>query len=325
MPAPVTQALLSVSDKAGLVEFARGLTRLGVALLSTGGTARALSDAGIKVTEVGDYTGFPEMLDGRVKTLHPKVHAGILARRVFRRTRQHEIRDPNHRARRRELVPISRDGGEEGCTLDDAIENIDIGGPTMVRAAAKNWQHVGVVVDPADYGTPSPARDERPGAFDGHAVRARAKGVLTYVYDGAISGADGARRGSASKFRTDSTSGVAQDLLRRGPHQQAAFYRDEMPVPGSIATYRQLQGKELSYNNLADSDAAPGMRSRRRRHRPRRVRGRQARESRGAAIDTPLGLTRHSRPIRWRRSAASSRSSAGRRDARSGGGRFSKC
>ncbi|MEO8304284.1 MAG: bifunctional phosphoribosylaminoimidazolecarboxamide formyltransferase/IMP cyclohydrolase, partial [Betaproteobacteria bacterium] len=136
MPAPVTQALLSVSDRAGLVDFARGLTRLGVALLSTGGTARALSDAGIKVTEVGDYTGFPEMLDGRVKTLHPKVHAGILARRDFP---AHAAALEMHAIPTIDLVvvnlyPFRETVAKKGCTLDDAIENIDIGGPTMVRA-----------------------------------------------------------------------------------------------------------------------------------------------------------------------------------------------
>ena len=153
MPAPVTQALLSVSDKTGLVDFARGLAGLGVKLLSTGGTAKTLAGAGLAVTEIGAYTGFPEMLDGRVKTLHPKVHAGILARRD----------DPAHAAALEmhgiptidlvvvNLYPFRETVAKPGCTLDEAIENIDIGGPTMVRAAAKNWQHVGVVVDPMDY------------------------------------------------------------------------------------------------------------------------------------------------------------------------------
>ena len=153
MSAPVTQALLSVSDKTALVDFARGLARLGIELLSTGGTAQTLARAGIKVTEIGEYTGFPEMLDGRVKTLHPKVHAGILARRD----------DPAHIAALEmhaiptidlvvvNLYPFRETVAKPGCTLDEAIENIDIGGPTLVRAAAKNWQHVGVVVEPSDY------------------------------------------------------------------------------------------------------------------------------------------------------------------------------
>src|SRR5215218_7699798 len=153
MAAPIAQALLSVSDKTGLVEFARGLAARGIKLLSTGGTARALQDAGLDVVDVGTYTGFPEMLDGRVKTLHPKVHAGILARRDL----------PAHVAALREhaiptidlvvvnLYPFRETVAKPGCTLDDAIENIDIGGPSMVRAAAKNWPYVGVVVDPSDY------------------------------------------------------------------------------------------------------------------------------------------------------------------------------
>ncbi|MEO7761588.1 MAG: bifunctional phosphoribosylaminoimidazolecarboxamide formyltransferase/IMP cyclohydrolase, partial [Casimicrobiaceae bacterium] len=152
-PGKVSQALLSVSDKTGLVDFARGLVDCGVRLLSTGGTARALTAAGLQVLEVGDYTGFPEMLDGRVKTLHPKVHAGILARRDVP---EHAAALLAHDIPGIELVvvnlyPFRETIAREGCTLDEAIENIDIGGPTMVRAAAKNHAHVGIVVDPADY------------------------------------------------------------------------------------------------------------------------------------------------------------------------------
>ena len=153
MSAPIAQALLSVSDKTGVVEFARALDRLGVRLLSTGGTAKAIADAGVPVTEIGDYTGFPEMLDGRVKTLHPKVHGGILARRDVAAhgaaLEQHEI--PPIDLVVVNLYPFRETVAKPDCTLDDAIENIDIGGPTLVRAAAKNWAHVGVVVDPADY------------------------------------------------------------------------------------------------------------------------------------------------------------------------------
>ena len=154
MSAPVSQALLSVSDKTGLVALAKGLAGLGVRLLSTGGTAKALADAGLPVTEIGEYTGFPEMLDGRVKTLHPKVHAGILARRDVR---AHALALEAHGIPPIDLVivnlyPFRETVAKEGCTLDDAIENIDIGGPTLLRAAAKNWHDVGVVVDPADYG-----------------------------------------------------------------------------------------------------------------------------------------------------------------------------
>ena len=191
MPAPVTQALLSVSDKTGLVDFARGLARLGVKLLSTGGTAKALADAGLPVTEIGDYTGFPEMLDGRVKTLHPKVHAGILARRDL----------PAHAAALEmhgippidlvvvNLYPFRETVAKDGCTLDDAIENIDIGGPTMVRAAAKNWQHVGVVVDPAGLRrAPGRARGERR-ALSAATRFALARKAFSHTasYDGAIS------------------------------------------------------------------------------------------------------------------------------------------
>jgi phosphoribosylaminoimidazolecarboxamide formyltransferase/IMP cyclohydrolase len=149
----VQQALLSVSDKTGLVDFARGLAELGVQLLSTGGTARTLSAAGVPVVEIGDYTGFPEMLDGRVKTLHPKVHAGILARRDVPEhvdaLRAHGI--PGIELVVVNLYPFRATIARDGCTLDEAIENIDIGGPTMVRAAAKNHAHVAIVVDPADY------------------------------------------------------------------------------------------------------------------------------------------------------------------------------
>jgi len=265
MPTPITQALLSVSDKTGLVEFARELHRLGVALLSTGGTAKALLAAGLPVTEVGDYTGFPEMLDGRVKTLHPKVHGGILARRDL----------PDHVAAIRahgippidlvvvNLYPFRETVAVPGCTLDDAIENIDIGGPTMVRAAAKNWQHVGIVVDPADYGAVAAEL-----AAGGRTLSAATRFALaskafshTASYDGAISnwltarGPDGAA--TAFPARLNLQAEKVQDLrYGENPHQQAAFYRDERPAPGGIATYRQLQGKELSYNNIGDSDAA---------------------------------------------------------------------
>ena len=154
MTAIVAQALLSVSDKSGIVEFAHALHALGVALLSTGGTAKALAEAGIPVTDIGTYTGFPEMLDGRVKTLHPKVHGGILARRDSDAHREalarHDI--PTIDLVVVNLYPFRETISNPACTLDDAIENIDIGGPAMVRSAAKNWSHVGVVVDPGDYG-----------------------------------------------------------------------------------------------------------------------------------------------------------------------------
>ncbi len=265
MPVRVTQALLSVSDKTGLVDFARSLAAMGVCLLSTGGTAKALADAGLPVTDIGSYTGFPEMLDGRVKTLHPKVHGGILARRDLP---AHVQAIAAHGIPPIDLVvvnlyPFRETVAKPGCTLDDAIENIDIGGPAMVRSAAKNWAHVGIVVDPADYAV---LQDELAGG-DGtlsQATRfrlAQKAFAHTASYDGAIAnwltarGPDGGEAGFPQSFRY---AGELLQPLRYGenPHQQAAFYRDEASAAGSIATFRQLQGKELSYNNIADSDAA---------------------------------------------------------------------
>ena len=265
MSAPVTQALLSVSDKTGVVDFARALDRLGVKLLSTGGTAKALAEAGLQVTEVGDYTGFPEMLDGRVKTLHPKVHGGILARRDIA---AHAAALEQHAIPPIDLVvvnlyPFRETVAKPGCTLDEAIENIDIGGPTLVRAAAKNWPHVGVVVDPADY--PSLAAElARSGRVLSAATRfalARKAFSHTAAYDGAISNWLTARAadGSSVEFpdRINLQAAKVQDLrYGENPHQRAAFYRDDRPAPGALAQYRQLQGKELSYNNIGDSDAA---------------------------------------------------------------------
>ena len=236
-----------------------------MALLSTGGTAKALAAAGLAVTDVGAYTGFPEMLDGRVKTLHPKVHGGILARRDL----------PAHRAAIERagiptidlvvvnLYPFRETVARDGCTLDDAIENIDIGGPAMVRSAAKNWAHVGIVVDPADYPALLAELDAQGGAL-GEATRfrlAQKAFAHTAAYDGAIAnwltarGPDGAEQGFPQSFRY--AAELAQPLrYGENPHQRAAFYRDERPPAGSMATFRQLQGKELSYNNIADSDAA---------------------------------------------------------------------
>jgi len=266
MPASVTQALLSVSDKAGLVEFARGLAAMGVRLLSTGGTARLLANEGLPVTEIGDYTGFPEMLDGRVKTLHPKVHGGILARRDL----------PEHRAALEahdipaidlvvvNLYPFRQTVARADCSLEDAIENIDIGGPTMVRAAAKNYRHVGIVVDPEDYGALLAEMQSSQGALS-EATRfqlARKAFSHTAAYDGAISNWLTARDETGAKTadfpdRFSLQVAKVQDLrYGENPHQQAAFYRDEAAVPGGIAGYRQHQGKELSYNSIADADAA---------------------------------------------------------------------
>jgi phosphoribosylaminoimidazolecarboxamide formyltransferase / IMP cyclohydrolase len=264
--AVIKHALLSVSDKAGLVDFARGLRAHGVSLISTGGTAKLLQEAALPVTEVADYTGIPEMLDGRVKTLHPKVHGGILARRDL----------PEHMAALERaaiptidlvvvnLYPFSATVAKEGCTLADAIENIDIGGPAMVRSAAKNYNHVTVVTDPADY---APLLKEMAAASGGVGAQTRFRLAQkafshTAAYDGAISNyltrvdASGLARESFPR-RLNLQFEVAQPLrYGENPHQQAAFYRDPQPVPGSLALYRQVQGKELSYNNIGDADAA---------------------------------------------------------------------
>ena len=262
---PIQQALLSVSDKSGLVRLAQGLAARGVKLLSTGGTAKAIADAGLPVTEIGSYTGFPELLDGRVKTLHPKVHAGILARRDL----------PAHRAALERhaippidlvvvnLYPFRETVARSGCTLEDAVENIDIGGPAMIRSAAKNWPHVGIVVDPADYAAVLAEMETHGGALsDATRYRLMQKAFAhTAAYDDAIVNWITARdlAGTAHAFPDVLRFGgkKLQDLrYGENPHQQAAFYRDESPPDGSIATYRQLQGKELSYNNIADGDAA---------------------------------------------------------------------
>ncbi len=261
----IKTALLSVSDKSGLVEFARGLAGLGITLLSTGGTAKLLRDNGIGVTEVSDHTGFPEMLDGRVKTLHPKIHGGLLARRDV----------PAHVSALADagitmidlvvvnLYPFSETIARADCTLEDAIENIDIGGPAMVRSAAKNYAHVAVVTDPADYAGLLAELQSAEGAVRGTTRFKLAQKAFSHTaaYDGAISnyltalGADGAR--TAFPERLNLNFELAQPLrYGENPHQSAAFYKDLDPAPGSLARYTQLQGKELSYNNIADADAA---------------------------------------------------------------------
>ena len=260
----VKRALLSVSDKDGIVEFARALAARGIELLSTGGTAKLLAQAGLTVIEVSDYTGFPEMLDGRVKTLHPKVHGGLLARRDL----------PGHMAALAahgigtidllvvNLYPFQRTVADPACTLDDAIENIDIGGPAMLRAAAKNYGGVAVVVEPSDYTRVLAEVQATGGVAD--ATRfdlARKVYAHTAQYDAAIAnwltglGPDGSRQPHPEVF-TQQWLKVQDMRYGENPHQSAAFYRDREPAPGSLANYRQLQGKELSYNNIADSDAA---------------------------------------------------------------------
>ena len=261
----IKQALISVSDKTGIVEFAKGLNRFGVAILSTGGTAKLLSQSGVKVTEVGDYTGFPEMLDGRVKTLHPKVHAGILARRDVPGHMQamNQANIPTIDMVVVNLYPFRETIAKPGCTLEEAIENIDIGGPTMVRAAAKNHQHVAVVTDPADYRKLLAEMQSANGAI-GLETRFRLAQKAfshTAAYDGAISNYLTATNleGEHVAFpsQINFSFNKVQDLrYGENPHQNAAFYRDLVSVPGSLSEYQQIQGKELSYNNIADSDAA---------------------------------------------------------------------
>ncbi len=261
----IKTALISVSDKSGLVEFARGLAGFGVKLLSTGGTARLIGEHGIKVTEVSDHTGFPEMLDGRVKTLHPKVHGGILARRDV----------PSHMSALQaagiapidlvvvNLYPFSQTVARPGCTVEEAIENIDIGGPAMVRSTAKNYQHVAVVTDPADYAGILSEMQEASGAI-GLPTRfklAQKAFSHTAAYDGAISNYLTALDATGARAAFPARLNLNFELVQRlrygeNPHQEAAFYRDLDAVPGSLARYLQLQGKELSYNNIADSDAA---------------------------------------------------------------------
>jgi len=270
----IKQALISVSDKTGVLEFAQGLAAQGVKLLSTGGTAKMLRDAGLAVTEIGDYTGFPEMLDGRVKTLHPKVHGGILARRDL----------PEHLATIEEhgiptidlvcvnLYPFAATIAKAGVTLADAIENIDIGGPAMVRSSAKNYAGVAIVTDPTDY---QPLLDEMKANGGALQLGTRfnlAKKAFTHTarYDSMIAnwltgldeGAEAQPEAAApvpAVFPAKLQLAFDRvETLRYGEnsHQSAAFYRDTIALPGSIANYTQLQGKELSYNNIADSDAA---------------------------------------------------------------------
>ncbi len=257
-------ALISVSDKTGIVDFAKALHALNVRLLSTGGTAKLLADAGLPVTEVADHTGFPEMLDGRVKTLHPKIHGGLLARRDvpehMKALADHGIATIDILAVN--LYPFEATVAKAGCTLEDAIENIDIGGPAMVRSAAKNWKDVTVLTDAGQYA----------GVLEELKAHGKTSDKTRFAcsvaafnriaqYDAAISNYLSARQddGSLAAYpaQMNSTFVKVQDLrYGENSHQTAALYRDLYPAPGSIVTGKQLQGKELSYNNIADADAA---------------------------------------------------------------------
>ncbi len=264
----IKQALISVSDKTGVLDFAKALSAMGVNILSTGGTAKLLADNGVKVTEVADYTGFPEMLDGRVKTLHPKVHGGILARRDLPEhvaaLEQHGI--PTIDMVVVNLYPFQQTVAKEQCLLEDAIENIDIGGPTMLRSSAKNHKDVVVVCDPADYDRVLDEMKANKGEVGYDTKFALATKVFAHTaqYDGAITNyltSLGADKQHATRSAYPQTLnlhfGKVQEMrYGENPHQSAAFYRDLVPLPGSLANYTQLQGKELSYNNIADADAA---------------------------------------------------------------------
>jgi phosphoribosylaminoimidazolecarboxamide formyltransferase/IMP cyclohydrolase len=267
------RALISVSDKTGIVEFAQALHGLGVKLISTGGTAKLLADQGLPVTEVAEVTGFPEMLDGRVKTLHPKVHGGLLARRDL----------PEHMAALNEhgidtidllivnLYPFEATVAKPGCTLADAIENIDIGGPAMVRSAAKNWKDVGVITSADQYAAVL-AELKANGKLSDQLRFALSVAAFNRIsqYDGAISNYLSSVSFEAEKLSESyvpervqfpgqfNEQYVKVQDLRYGEnsHQQAAWFRDLQPAVGSLATGVQLQGKELSYNNIADADAA---------------------------------------------------------------------
>ena len=258
---PVKRALISVSDKSGIVELAKALIDAGVEILSTGGTAKLLSDNQLAVTEVSDYTGFPEMMDGRVKTLHPKIHGGILGRRGI----DDDIMQAND-IQPIDLVvvnlyPFETTVAKDNCSLEDAIENIDIGGPTMVRATAKNHDFVSIVVNPEDY-----ARVIEEIKAGGISATTRFDLAVkafehTSHYDGAIANYLGKINsdGSQSNFpRTINLQFNKVQEMRYGenPHQQAAFYKEAHPAEVSVASATQVQGKELSYNNVADTDAA---------------------------------------------------------------------
>lgn len=261
----VSRALISVSDKTGIVEFAKSLSDLGIELLSTGGTYKLLKENNIPVVEVSEHTGFPEMMDGRVKTLHPKIHGGILARRGLDEAVMHE-----HGIAAIDLVvvnlyPFAQTVAKPGCSLEDAIENIDIGGPTMVRAAAKNHASVGIVVNANDYSTV--VAELKASQTLSHATRfdlAVKAFEHTAQYDGMIAQYLGARVNKqenepADRYaRTFNLQLVKAQDLRYGenPHQTAAFYVDSSAREASVSTARQLQGKALSYNNIADTDAA---------------------------------------------------------------------
>jgi len=265
---PVRRALLSVSDKTGLIDLGRRLATKGIELLSTGGSAKALREAGVAVTDVSDITGFPEIMDGRVKTLHPKVHGGLLGRRGTDDAVMTELGIAPIDLLVLNLYPFESTVAKPDCTLEDAIENIDIGGPAMLRSAAKNWNDVGVLTSPDQYAD-ALAEIEQHGGLSRNTRFKLAVAAFNNVasYDGAISDylsglelnetQDAIAGHAAFPGQVNGRFVKVMDLrYGENPHQQAAFYRDLYPAPGTLATFRQLQGKELSFNNIADADAA---------------------------------------------------------------------
>jgi phosphoribosylaminoimidazolecarboxamide formyltransferase/IMP cyclohydrolase len=260
--APIRRALLSVSDKTGLIDLAHALDTLGVTLISTGGTARTLREAGLAVRDVADVTGFPEIMDGRVKTLHPKIHGGLLGRRGADDAvmAQHGIDGIDLLVVN--LYPFEQTTADPDCSMAEAIENIDIGGPAMLRAAAKNREHVATLVDPSDYAELVESLRTKNGTTLDLRRRLAAKVFAhTARYDGAIASWLDARLRAEGVEQFPANlqwSFERKSVLRYGenPHQNAALYLDRAPAPGCVASARLLAGKELSYNNLADADAA---------------------------------------------------------------------
>ncbi|MEQ1671072.1 MAG: bifunctional phosphoribosylaminoimidazolecarboxamide formyltransferase/IMP cyclohydrolase [Hyphomicrobium sp.] len=262
----IRRALLSVSDKTGLIDFARALQTQGIALVSTGGTSAALKAAGLPVTDVSELTGFPEMMDGRVKTLHPKVHGGLLA---IRGNAEHDKAASDHAILPIDLLVVNLYPFEQtvatGADFDTCVENIDVGGPAMIRGAAKNHESVTVIVEPEDYAVVLGDMAKHDGATCPKLRRRLAQKAYarTAAYDGAISNWLGAvsdhPEAKPEGFpRTFSVQFTKKQAMRYGenPHQHAAFYVGRDPEAGSVSSARQLQGKELSYNNIADTDAA---------------------------------------------------------------------
>ena len=257
----IKKALISVSDKSNVLELAKSLSSYDIEILSTGGTAKLLKENKINVTEVSDYTKFPEMLDGRVKTLHPKIHGGILGRRD---NPEHNETMKNHEIDPIDLVvvnlyPFEETINQEGCTLEHAIENIDIGGPAMIRSAAKNYQHVAVLTNPKDYKSFTDEINKNQGSISLDLSFSLAKKAFekTSAYDSVIN--NYLSSDSQNQFPDQLTKTISKVMdLRYGenPHQEAAFYKDSSEDVGSLSSFDQIQGKELSFNNLNDSDTA---------------------------------------------------------------------